>query len=1474
VGINSSNNNLQEKYNHLKKEVESLKSELNAYKTRDKTGNSTGNPTSLPTTSIYDQNDYLTKLIELLPGGIIIESAGKKIIKIDPKCCRLFALPHTPDHYIGKDIGPVYGDFKSMLKEPEKFIAHLDLLHDKGEAVFHEELAMADGRILDRDFIPFKTSSGERHFIWHYRDITEQKKNNEALIIASEQAQAKQQFIQRIFRTTPDVLYVFDILERKPVYQKRNVAEVMGFTAEEMLEMGDNLLIEVAHPEDLPRILEHFQNLSFAKDNEILRLEYRMRDKQNNYHWFLSKDSVFLRDNKGKVRQIIGTATEITHRKILEQQVRDSEMRYRSVVEDMPGLLCRFYADGTLEYINQNYAQTFGKSVEELEGQSFLQFIPETFKDGVLNNILSLTPENPVLTHENPVIISTGEIKWYRWTNRLLPQAPEKPMLFQAFGEDVTAQKQIEAERDAVYQRNEALVKALSEIVYEWWPLKNELLWLGDFERILGYSSEEMGNTTDSWTRRVHPDDLDRVLKEVEEASKAKRDYNLEYRFLQKNGHYRWMYDQGILFFNAENELERIVGVFRDISRRKQYEIDLESSRNRLALATKVTGLGIYEYDVPMGDNSYHNERWAEILGYTMDELPPSVITMDWIYTNTHPDDVPGMESMLKDFFEGKIERYELELRMQHKSGEWRWIKQLQEPKEKDEYGIIKRVIGVSLDIQERKQTEEALKQSEERYQTFIKQSSEGIYRMEMKVPVDISIPLEVQIDQIYEHAYLAECNEAFIKMYELNAIEDVINLNLKEFHGGSNDPVNRGIVREFVESGYRIVEKETFEETASGSKCWFSNNTIGIIEDGKLTQLWGTQLNITERKDAEQALVESKLRLSEAQKIAKLGDFMWNVKSGEVTWSEGMYDLLAYEPGEKIDFEKVNKEMHHPDDLKEVTRWLNESLSSGEHVLPAKEYRLIKKSGEVIDVRTKGIIEYDNKKAVKVFATVQDITESKRIEKEIKSQRERLAYIIEGTNVGTWEWNVQTGETVFNEKWANIIGYTLEEISPVSIDTWMKYAHPDDLKQSEALLQQHFRGKTDYYHFEGRMKHRNGDWVWVLDRGKVISWTAEGAPLWMFGTHQEITERRRMEEAILQERNLSNVIIDSAPGMFYLFDENGKFIRWNDNFEKTTGYSNREISNLHPTELFEGADRMLIKQRIQKVFDEGYADAEADLLTKQGNKIPYFLNGINIKYGGRNCLIGLGFDISERKKAERSIKQQNEALRKTNQELDNFVYRVSHDIRAPISSAKGLINIARLETEEIRKNKCLEMIEKSLNKLDYFILDILDYSRNSRVGIKTESIDFETLIDDVISNTSYLQQERKVNIQSEISGKDKFYSDRIRLIFIFNNLVSNAIRFSDEDRDDSHLYISVKISPTEAVIHFSDNGVGIPKEHLSRIFDMFYRANENSTGSGLGLYIVKEAVDKLNGYITVHSELQAGTTFVLTIPNMKKVKA
>lgn len=242
--------------------------------------------------------------------------------------------------------------------------------------------------------------------------------------------------------------------------------------------------------------------------------------------------------------------------------------------------------------------------------------------------------------------------------------------------------------------------------------------------------------------------------------------------------------------------------------------------------------------------------------------------------------------------------------------------------------------------------------------------------------------------------------------------------------------------------------------------------------------------------------------------------------------------------------------------------------------------------------------------------------------------------------------------------------------------------------------------------------------------------------------------------------------------------------------------------------------------------------------------------------------------EILIREQAEKKLKTSNTRLRKTNTELDNFVYRVSHDLRAPIASVLGITNLAKDEKNMEELKNYFNMIENSANQQDDFIQEILDLSKNSRLGIRKDKIAIKSLLDEVFDLHIHNNVDKNILKDIEIDEQHPFISDRNRLKVIFNNLISNSIRYSNGH--DPVIKIGVNISQKLAKITINDNGKGIAKKHIKNVFRMFYRATDVNAGSGLGLYIVKETVDKLAGNIAIDSKEKEGTSVVLEIPNLK----
>lgn len=242
--------------------------------------------------------------------------------------------------------------------------------------------------------------------------------------------------------------------------------------------------------------------------------------------------------------------------------------------------------------------------------------------------------------------------------------------------------------------------------------------------------------------------------------------------------------------------------------------------------------------------------------------------------------------------------------------------------------------------------------------------------------------------------------------------------------------------------------------------------------------------------------------------------------------------------------------------------------------------------------------------------------------------------------------------------------------------------------------------------------------------------------------------------------------------------------------------------------------------------------------------------------------------DIDQRKAYERKLSEQNRALKKANQELDRFVYSASHDLRAPISSLMGLLQVAEDMDDLDEILKYLDLGKKSLARLDHFIQEILDYSRNSRMEVRKEEVLLNVIIQDVLDNYAYVEEYRQIRKEVNIKQEVPMYTDPFRLKVVLNNLISNALRYSFPKQREPYVRINAEATRQQLEVTVEDNGQGISANHASRIFDMFYRADNRKAGSGLGLYIVKETVEKLGGTIQLNSEFDKGSTFRLIIPN------
>lgn len=240
---------------------------------------------------------------------------------------------------------------------------------------------------------------------------------------------------------------------------------------------------------------------------------------------------------------------------------------------------------------------------------------------------------------------------------------------------------------------------------------------------------------------------------------------------------------------------------------------------------------------------------------------------------------------------------------------------------------------------------------------------------------------------------------------------------------------------------------------------------------------------------------------------------------------------------------------------------------------------------------------------------------------------------------------------------------------------------------------------------------------------------------------------------------------------------------------------------------------------------------------------------------------------IRENYYAENKLIKNHQELRKINEELDRFVYSASHDMRAPLSSLLGLINVAEKTQSAEEKAMCLNMMRERIGVMEGFLKEITDYSRNVRTSVRRLPLRATDVINASLDELNFLSERDQITIDVQVDPDLTILTDEARFTVVLNNLISNAIKYYDPQKAKPVISIRGIMVEDQFTLSVEDNGIGISKEHVNRIFDMFYRATTIGEGSGLGLYIVLETVNKLGGTITVTSEEGKGSTFTVTLP-------
>lgn len=488
-----------------------------------------------------------------------------------------------------------------------------------------------------------------------------------------------------------------------------------------------------------------------------------------------------------------------------------------------------------------------------------------------------------------------------------------------------------------------------------------------------------------------------------------------------------------------------------------------------------------------------------------------------------------------------------------------------------------------------------------------------------------------------------------------------------------------------------------------------------------------------------------------------------------------------------------------------------------------------------------------------KVAALEKELQRKQEALEDVSAQLDKYQLAAAGATDGLWDLDLTTQKAFVSPPWKAMLGYQDHELPNIE-NTWERLLHPEDEAWSKSTFKNYVDGKIPEYNIEFRMRHRDGSYRWIHSKATVTR-NGAGEPIRVSGSHTDITERKLAEQALVEsEVKYRNLFENSQVGMLRANLNTGRIIEMNHTAAEL--FRSRAGESFFLQEI--AVDKNLITSFLKEVEEEGsVAHLELQIKRRDGTLLWVALSG-SLYQDILECVVK---DVEE-------TKQHLLELQRVNFELDSFVYHASHDLRSPLRSILGLVSILKQDNDPNSRDQCISMIESSVNRLDRLVIDLLTVSREGRSENNYEPVNMMIEVNHCVGSFWHMDNARDMEIRTFISQEVDFATDPSRMRIIFNNMISNAIKYRSFDREQSYLNIEVQVDKNKLVAKFEDNGQGIPEDKVEKVFDMFFRASETNEGSGLGLYIVQNTIKKLGGTIGVSSLEEHGTTFSVTIPN------
>ncbi len=651
----------------------------------------------------------------------------------------------------------------------------------------------------------------------------------------------------------------------------------------------------------------------------------------------------------------------------------------------------------------------------------------------------------------------------------------------------------------------------------------------------------------------------------------------------------------------------------------------------------------------------------------------------------------------------------------------------------------------------------------------------------------------------------------------------------------------------------------------------WVEISNCKYEKDGKqlIFSIWR---DITETKQLESSYHDRERKLTEALTLTNCGTWEYDRVNNAFVLSESLVELLGLQ-----DRFAEEEDQHYAITVDDYIELIFEedqlafvenrkkiiASSANEDCINHQEYRVVRPDGGIRNIysTTRSVYEREGN-FIKYYGTLQDVTEIHHIEGELTKSKEQLSDALSIANLSTWELDMKNSKMKVGSNFIKLLGsdLSMDADNVVDVDSFISIIHPDDLHTYYIALDRAVKAnEPDYIDFiEYRIIRPDGEIRNIYISIKVRK-DKYGNHFRHFGTIQDITPIRK---AIAEKERYGN-IIEATSDIVLIINKDMNLIYLNQAARDFYGFSPEDNISGFPVKILQSDHSLKLTKEMALPTAAKKGIWSGENVIQRYDKELITVSQVILSHKGVDGDVeyysSIIRDISELKQIEQDLKYKNK-------ELDTFVYKASHDLRGPIASLMGLFKIIENEITDPQSMEYFNLYNKQITRLNDIILNLIQLTKIKEVDVVRQKIDFEEIIESCIGSFTNLPNFEHVSFNVNIDlGKD-FYSDRSLVTTIMQNLIENAIKYSKSGQE-SQVEVDIKRNVNnDLIIKVEDHGIGIEESIQGEVFNMFFRASNEVIGSGLGLYILKNAVEKLNGKVSLFSKVNEGTTFLIKL--------